>query len=140
MESSARRSINRTKLVHYQNSSRPYDAWMCGTCLLTGNSPNLTKNDCSVSAFAGFGDTLRPKSFAGLFGAAPSIAPAGADAPACCSNAGDGIDKNALFRFCWAATSCASAATGGRCADRLGSEIDVCVLATVLGAVDMGTV
>ena len=28
----------------------------------------------AVSAFAAFGDTLRPKSFAGLFGAAPSIA------------------------------------------------------------------
>jgi hypothetical protein len=27
-----------------------------------------------VSAFAVFGDTLRPKTFAGLFGAAPSIA------------------------------------------------------------------
>ncbi|MGB8325559.1 MAG: hypothetical protein WCE52_21550 [Candidatus Acidiferrum sp.] len=27
-----------------------------------------------VSAFAAFGDILRPKSFAGLFGAAPSIA------------------------------------------------------------------
>src|ERR1700680_738491 len=27
-----------------------------------------------VSAFAALGDTLRPKSFAGLFGAAPSIA------------------------------------------------------------------
>jgi hypothetical protein len=30
----------------------------------------------AVSAFAALGDTLRPKSFAGLFGAAPSIAPA----------------------------------------------------------------
>jgi hypothetical protein len=30
----------------------------------------------AVSAFAVPGDTLRPKSFAGLFGAAPSIAPA----------------------------------------------------------------
>ena len=28
----------------------------------------------AVSAFAALGDTLRPKSFAGLFGAAPSIA------------------------------------------------------------------
>jgi hypothetical protein len=28
----------------------------------------------AVSAFAAFGDALRPKSFAGLFGAAPSIA------------------------------------------------------------------
>jgi hypothetical protein len=28
----------------------------------------------AVSAFAAFSDTLRPKSFAGLFGAAPSIA------------------------------------------------------------------
>ena len=28
----------------------------------------------AVSAFAVLGDTLRPKSFAGLFGAAPSIA------------------------------------------------------------------
>ena len=28
----------------------------------------------TVSAFAAFGDALRPKSFAGLFGAAPSIA------------------------------------------------------------------
>src|SRR5437660_889129 len=28
----------------------------------------------AVSVFAAFGDTLRPKSFAGLFGAAPSIA------------------------------------------------------------------
>lgn len=28
----------------------------------------------AVSIFATFGDTLRPKSFAGLFGAAPSIA------------------------------------------------------------------
>jgi hypothetical protein len=28
----------------------------------------------AVSAFAAFGDSLRPKSFAGLFGAAPSIA------------------------------------------------------------------
>jgi hypothetical protein len=28
----------------------------------------------AVSAFATLGDTLRPKSFAGLFGAAPSIA------------------------------------------------------------------
>jgi hypothetical protein len=28
----------------------------------------------AVSSFAAFGDTLRPKSFAGLFGAAPSIA------------------------------------------------------------------
>ena len=28
----------------------------------------------AVSAFAGLGDTLRPKSFAGLFGAAPSVA------------------------------------------------------------------
>ena len=28
----------------------------------------------AVSAFAALGDTLRPKSFAGLFGAAPSVA------------------------------------------------------------------
>jgi hypothetical protein len=28
----------------------------------------------AVSAFAAFGDALRPKSFAGLFGAAPSVA------------------------------------------------------------------
>src|ERR1700760_3886669 len=28
----------------------------------------------AVSAFAAFGDAVRPKSFAGLFGAAPSIA------------------------------------------------------------------
>ena len=135
MESSAR-----TKLVHYQNFSRPYDAWMCGTCLLTGNSPSLTKNDCSVSAFAGFGDTLRPKSFAGLFGAAPSIAPAGADAPACCSNAGDGIDKTRYSAF---AGPRLLAHLRQRGADALivsGSETDVCVLATVLSAVDMGTV
>jgi len=39
----------------------------------------------AVSAFAALGDTLRPKSFAGLFGAAPSIAlataPRGASDP-----------------------------------------------------------
>lgn len=29
---------------------------------------------CAVSAFAVLGDILRPKSFAGLFGAAPSVA------------------------------------------------------------------
>src|SRR5882757_1541043 len=37
-----------------------------GLRFLTGGIP--------VSAFAALGDTLRPKSFAGLFGAAPSIA------------------------------------------------------------------
>ena len=63
---------------------------------VTGNSPNLTET-IAVSAFAGFGDTLRPKSFAGLFGAAPSIALAGADAPACCSNAGDGHRQTRAF-------------------------------------------
>jgi transposase len=35
----------------------------------------------AVSAFAALGDTLRPKSFAGLFGAAPSIALATLQSP-----------------------------------------------------------
>jgi hypothetical protein len=36
--------------------------------------PRLVAGGAAVSAFAAFGDMVRPKSFAGLFGAAPSIA------------------------------------------------------------------
>ena len=52
---------------------------MSGPILITvGNlleySLRFLAGGIAVSAFAALGDTLRPKSFAGLFGAAPSIA------------------------------------------------------------------